>query len=382
MAHANLEAVTGAIDALYAAAYDCELMPATVERLRQLFDGSKACFMRLGPNLSAADAISTECDPEFNRRYVEEFGHEVNTYSQAFTALPVGTIYSDHALLGAKQLRSSRVWNEWMAPQNMYSGLGCRLFAAGPSSWFFDVQRGRGQAEFDSADVALCKMLAPTLMKVTELRYRMGALTLKKGIERYALDSLTVGIAAVDPHARILYANAAVDCMFERPDGALSSCGGRLLARDPVAQADLKQLIAQTCAGQGQREVSSGYLLARSPDPDGLDVALCVMPVHDAGAYGLPDGQPVAMVVARTLEQDANLEDQAVRLFALTPAEAKFASALASGQSLAEAADAQMVRITTARTHLARIFQKTGTRQQSQVAALLRAAHLPIRNGH
>ena len=67
------------------------------------------------------------------------------------------------------------------------------------------------------------------------------------------------------------------------------------------------------------------------------------------------------------------------QLFDLTDAEAKFSSALASGSSLTEAAEAQGVRISTARTHLARIFQKTHTRQQSQLVYLLRSAALPLR---
>jgi DNA-binding CsgD family transcriptional regulator len=66
-------------------------------------------------------------------------------------------------------------------------------------------------------------------------------------------------------------------------------------------------------------------------------------------------------------------------MFDLTEAEAKLALGLASGLSLAEVAQGQGIRMTTARTHLARVFSKTGTRQQSQVAALLRAAELPLR---
>jgi len=67
------------------------------------------------------------------------------------------------------------------------------------------------------------------------------------------------------------------------------------------------------------------------------------------------------------------------QLFNLTESEARFASALASGLSLTQAAEAQGVRISTARTHLARIFQKTDTRQQSQLVSLLRGAVLPLR---
>lgn len=381
MGRASLEAVTASIDALYAAVCDGDLMQDALKRIRDLFGGSKACFVPLGPGISPTDTIATDFDLELNKRYVEEFAFEVNDYIDAVMAMPIGRIYKDHALLGREALRKSRFWNEWMAPQNMYGGLGCRLLHSGRTSWFFDVQRGRRQQAFDMEDADLFRALSPTLAKVIELRHRLGRMSLKRDVERRALDALAIGIVAVDAHARVLYANAGAHLLFEQRDGSLRCSAGRLVAGDPACQANLKHKIAEACSGM-QLDSASGYLLARALDPESADVALCVIPLSEPGSYGLPDGQPVAMIFARTLELDANLEEEAVRLLGLTPAEAKLASALASGQSLADAADAQSVRITTARTHLARIFQKTGTRQQSQIAALLRAAHLPVQGRH
>ena len=74
----------------------------------------------------------------------------------------------------------------------------------------------------------------------------------------------------------------------------------------------------------------------------------------------------------------ANLEIEARRLFGLTKTEAKFASALASGLSLDEAAKTHAVTLATARSHMKNIFRKTGVCRQSQVAALLRGAQIPI----
>ena len=84
------------------------------------------------------------------------------------------------------------------------------------------------------------------------------------------------------------------------------------------------------------------------------------------------------MIALRRLETASDIVACTRQLFDLTDTEAKFASALASGLSLTEAAVAQGVRISTARTHLARIFQKTNTRQQSQLVSLLRSAALPL----
>lgn len=67
------------------------------------------------------------------------------------------------------------------------------------------------------------------------------------------------------------------------------------------------------------------------------------------------------------------------RLFDLTPAEAKLASALASGGTLKDAAAIQEIRLSTARSYLENIFRKTGTRQQSQLVALLKSAQPLVR---
>lgn len=61
-------------------------------------------------------------------------------------------------------------------------------------------------------------------------------------------------------------------------------------------------------------------------------------------------------------------------LFDLSPAEAKIAVALSSGQTLAEAAADANLTIKTARTYLERVFHKTATRQQSELVALLKSA--------
>jgi DNA-binding CsgD family transcriptional regulator len=59
------------------------------------------------------------------------------------------------------------------------------------------------------------------------------------------------------------------------------------------------------------------------------------------------------------------------RLYELTPTEAALAIDLASGRTLAQAAKAREVSVNTVRTHLRAVFQKTGTRRQSELVRLL-----------
>lgn len=82
------------------------------------------------------------------------------------------------------------------------------------------------------------------------------------------------------------------------------------------------------------------------------------------------------LLVVNRIEMSAGLPSDCLvkALFDLTPAEARLAHHLASGQSLATAASAFGLSSSSARTYLARIFSKTGTHSQHELVALLRSA--------
>src|SRR5262245_54074852 len=135
------ELLASTIEELYEAAYNPEKWQGVIHQLCALFNGSKACLAPIGPSALPHDLVATYADPEYTRRYLTE--HFDNPLARIVMGLPVGTVYSDHALFGDERLRSSRFWNEWMRPQDMYDGIATKLTQAGSSVWFFDVQRGR-----------------------------------------------------------------------------------------------------------------------------------------------------------------------------------------------------------------------------------------------
>jgi DNA-binding CsgD family transcriptional regulator len=58
-------------------------------------------------------------------------------------------------------------------------------------------------------------------------------------------------------------------------------------------------------------------------------------------------------------------------LFGLTAAEAVFAAEISRGDGMQAVAERLSIAPTTARTHLTRIFEKTGTRRQAELVRLL-----------
>lgn len=373
----SLDTVMSAVDQLLIGAMDEDQMPAAAETLRQLFNGSKACFAGFGPNPEDWASYATHVDETLQARCFGDLAYDFIEMGFALRNIPLGQIYHDHEVYGRETLRRSRVWQEWMQPQDMYGGMACRLAENGEAFWFFDVQRGRNQEGFDRDDAALLQKLYPVLRRIAEVRRHLGRVAIQRDEARGALDALAMGIVIVDQDLRIAYANEGADEILAEPEGALSLRQGRVFARQPSTQRQFKQLVeAMAHGGPDPLAPRRSSMILHGSDR-AHSLSACVMP---AALSPVPAGSHSKIMIAlRRLEMATDIVACARQLFDLTETEAKFASALASGLSLTEAADAQGVRISTARTHLARIFQKTDTRQQSQLVSLLRSAALPLR---
>lgn len=373
MVQANLDRVTGAIDGLLDAALDFRQMPGAIEQVRHLFDGSKICLGYFGPDSHPDDAITNASDPELNAFLYRELMPDAARFAARVAAVPIGSAYRDRILFG-EDFRDSRLWREWMAPQDMYGGMASRVLDVDGSFWMFDIQRGRRQEMFDASEFALFERVVGVMRRVTLLHHQLGGISIEREMAQRALDELSLAVIVVDRAMQFAYANAAGDELLANAAGPLGLRAGRLWARAVSEQSGLKDLVAKASDLAGAR----GQMLLRARSGEGRDVSLCVTPL--SAAYALPGRMNDVMIVARPLEPAGGGLAAARQMFDLTEAEARLALGLASGLSLTELARQQGIRMTTARTHLARIFWKTGTRQQSQVAALLRAAELPLRS--
>jgi DNA-binding CsgD family transcriptional regulator len=90
---------------------------------------------------------------------------------------------------------------------------------------------------------------------------------------------------------------------------------------------------------------------------------------------------PLAVVLITDPErQEPASADLMMQIFKLTPKEAALAAKLSEGKSVERAAEESAISYETARTHLRRIFSKTGTSRQAEL--LLMMARLPGLRGH
>jgi DNA-binding CsgD family transcriptional regulator len=178
-----------------------------------------------------------------------------------------------------------------------------------------------------------------------------------------ALDQLCAGVIVTDNTGLIIETNRAAETIVELRDG-LFIREGRLSARRVFETARVAKLIA------GATEEPSGasggrMVIGRC---DGLPpYVLAVMPLQAAPI----EGRRLAMIIIVDPERYVPSESDLADLFGLSPAEARVAAALMTGQSLANVAAASGVQITTVRTQLRSILRKVGVKRQFDLVRIL-----------
>jgi DNA-binding CsgD family transcriptional regulator len=188
-----------------------------------------------------------------------------------------------------------------------------------------------------------------------------------------ALNRLEHGVFLVDSFARIYFTSAAANQLLV--SGRLRSFEGQLGAENAADTVKLRRLTAAVASTEGRCEPSDVDGLCRVGDPPLL---------LDAAASKQTVAHRATRLVILIATDPASIElpspHRLRQVFGLTPAESRFASQIVTGEGLKEVATRIGVSESTARTHLHRIFEKTGTSRQAELVRLVLASRLSVRS--
>jgi DNA-binding CsgD family transcriptional regulator len=354
--------------------YDAALAPA---RWNEVVVGINEFVGGQATGIFSKDVISKSglthyfcgADPHYIRLYAE-------TYSKLGPLTfypPVGKIVTMPDLVPYDEFCRGRFYQEWMRPQ------GCLDMA--------DVVLENSRSD---AKVLLAVHVRGRMVD-DEMRHRIGrivpharrALTINKAIERKtsetaaftdALDTLGAGIFFVDAECRIVHANAAGQSMLCEDD-CLRSVGGRLAVRDRQLNQSLRQVLAN-----GGAAVAAGHEALLLTAHDGTRSVMHLLPLKSLVRNGAkaPFGA-VAAVFVRKAEMDTqSCGGLIARAFGLTPAELRVFLSIVEVGGVPESADKLGIAETTVKTHLKRVYSKTGAGRQADLSKLAAGFSFPL----
>jgi DNA-binding CsgD family transcriptional regulator len=186
------------------------------------------------------------------------------------------------------------------------------------------------------------------------------------------LDKFNAGVAVVAEDNRILHANRAARDMFAA-GGPVRSVKGRLVTRNKHAQQELTQAIVTAQRDEVAIGAAGIGISLNGNGADGADAAIAhVLPLArgDLRARLVPRATAAVFVTQTASPTPRDLKGVADS-YRLTKAETRLLELLAQGITLSDAAETLDVAETTAKTHLAHIFSKTGVSRQVDLLALI-----------
>jgi DNA-binding CsgD family transcriptional regulator len=190
-----------------------------------------------------------------------------------------------------------------------------------------------------------------------------------------ALDGLGAGLFVVDAAGRIVHANASGRAML-RERLVLRDAEGRLVACEARAASALNEVIAES-AGPDARPTA--WPLSAG---DGRHYVAHLLPLA-SGARRVGATLPAltAVFVHKAVIEAHCPPDVIARLYHLTPGELRVLLAIVEVGGVAETARALGVAEATVKTHLHRLFGKTGASRQADLVKLVAGFSNPLVGG-
>jgi len=305
--------------------------------------------------------------PEAPAEFVAVGGGDprVNSRVRIGMAAPELTVLDENAFTSAEDAARHPEYGAWLRRHDLSFICLSPLLRQDSLLVGLALVRGESQGNVSAEQRRAFEVVAPHVRAA--VRTQMAVDSRALGMASDLLDALSSALFVCDPHGRVLSLSPSAEAIAA--SGApLRMARGVLAAAREADTVLLRAAINQAAASCASIRPPSRPVVVR--DGDGqrpVLVEVCAAP----GEYALRFGSAALVIVRNPGPDEARLAEAARALFRLTPAEAHVAAKLAAGLGPQAVAEATGVAVGTVRTHVRRIFEKSGVRTQVELVALL-----------
>jgi DNA-binding CsgD family transcriptional regulator/PAS domain-containing protein len=370
--------LSGLVAAIYDAALAPEKWPSVLDACRLFVGGMSASLFAKDAAGLAGGIFHTDghMDPAYGRLYFDRYARlDPATGGHLLTPLeePVGTA----DLMDLDEFRASRFYREWAEPQGIVDFVSAPIEKAGGWAAMFGVFRDASHGMTDDVAKDRMRLLVPHIRR---------AVVIGKVVERShfeaaslgdAFDGLAVGMFLIGADGRVVHANAAGEAMYG--GGAINTTrDGRIVTAGPEATKALAEVFA--AAGKGDAAVGVRGISVALPGADGENYVAHVLPLTSGirRNTGIRYAAVAAMFVQRAALAIPAAPEVIARTFGLTISELRVMNAIVQVGGVLETADALGIAEATVKSHLHKVFAKTGTARQADLVRLAAGFASPL----
>jgi len=305
--------------------------------------------------------------------YMGDVAHSNPRVARIYLPMSEGQIIADSDVWSPRELGSMPFFADFLQPWGTYDSLNTWVRRTDDAPWIalalhFCKEKCPPQAE----ERRRLGMLLPHLRRAYGVEERLGRALQAEAVLQDALDHVNEAVMLLDERGKLIHANRRAMRLLreeqnirQRRDGTL--CLGKRENQDALLAAlhhcQLHGAILDTRDAAPSRQI----IVARA---EARPLVLTVQPLPSV--QRTRSGAMAALLVH--VPQDSTVHDlQSFRkAYGLTSAELQLVCGLINGAALKELAALQGISYETVRTHLRRIFSKTGTYRQAELVNLVR----------
>jgi DNA-binding CsgD family transcriptional regulator len=372
----HLERVLGAI---YDAALDTSLrVPALIE-VAAFVGGSGASLFAKDPySRTGSTAYDFGISEEYKRLYFERYiRYDPMSVGQFFGE--VGEPISVSDIVPYDEFIETRFFQDWVRPQGLVDSLTAILDKSATAGSFVSVFRHERHGVVDEEARRRMRLVVPHLRRAVSITALVKTTTAQARADSLAdtLDCLRAGMFLLDSAGRILHANAAGHFLLEQGT-MLRAVYGRLVAVSLETQRTLADVLADTA--MGDTAVGARGVAMPLSTPEGDVYVAHVLPLtagrRRAAAAGMQAA--AALFVDKAVLGTSPAPEALAKHYKLTPTELRVLLATVEVGRIADVAEMLGIAESTVRTHLGRLYDKTGASRQPDLIKLVAKFSTPL----
>ena len=375
MAHA--ERLSELIGDIYDAAIDPALWNDVVGRAGFFVGGQVATIFSKSPVAASGHVYyDSGIDPEYRRLYFEKYVKlDPTTAGQYFAE--VGQPVSVTDLMPYDEFRETRFYHEWVKPQGLVDFVSAVLDKSATTAAMFGVFHYERDGLVDDDTRTRMRLIVPHIRRAVLIGRLIDLKSAESASFADTLDGMSSGLCMVDGMGRIVHANTACRHMFDGGD-PLFALEGRIAARDVRADQALRDVFMATQGGDAA--VGTRCIALPLTAQDGTHHVVHVLPLTSGARRGAGRSYAAAaaIFIRRAALERVSPPELIAKTYRLTPTELRVLLAIVEVGGVPECSTVLGIAETTIKTHLRRVFVKTGADRQADLVKIVAGFASPL----
>jgi DNA-binding CsgD family transcriptional regulator/PAS domain-containing protein len=363
---------------IYDAAVDTERWPGVLRKVRDFVGGSAAAIFSKDATVRSLN-VFYDCgslDPRYQRLYEETYARfDPSTTAHVLAEVEQPICTAD--IMPYDEFYQTRFYKEWGRPQGLVDVITAVLDRSATGAALCGVFLKEKDGVANNETRWRMRQVVPHIRRAVVIGRAIELKTAEAATFADTFDGLSAGMFLVDQAGRIVHANASGHAML-RDAVVLRAAGGKLTPVEPGSAAELSEVLAAARGGDAAIGLK-GIALPLSGSDDACYVAHVLPLTSGARQRTAATYAAAAAVFVRKAEIGVPSPPEVIaRRYNLTPSELRVLLAIVEIGGVPEAADTLGVSEATVKTHLHRLFGKTGATRQADLVKLVAGLCNPL----